>query len=163
MCPSAHSPQIRLLQNGHTSHFVALFAVRLVFAANVATGSKILQFPSPAALLATEGFFGCMFLIYRRSLPFQCERTIMYWLGVIVKIAEFAADTLQLVYFSPFCSIVGHEIIDSKMYQPSKHTKTFMYFIAQVRGIACSLGTFLSPGSRCSWCYLPCLEYDTDS
>ena len=47
-----------------------------------------------------------------------------------VKIAEFAADTLQLVYFSPFCSNVGHEIIDSKMYQPSKHkhTKAFMYF-----------------------------------
>ena len=52
----------------------------------------------------------------------------MYWLGVIVKIAEFAADTLQLVYFSPFCSNVKHEIIDSKMYQLSKRTKAFMYF-----------------------------------
>ena len=51
----------------------ALLAVRLILAANVATGPKILQFPSPAALLATEGFSGCMFLIYRRSLPFQCE------------------------------------------------------------------------------------------
>ena len=54
-----------------------LLAVWFICASNVATGPKILQFPNPAALLATEGFIGGMFHIYRRHLTFEWQNHLV--------------------------------------------------------------------------------------